>query len=137
MPDPSLIEAPSTKDIGLRGRKLAFPSPSAIDKVKARRPLTREISKQEIPMKDYAVGVSSERKGKSIAAEKPVEIIDITTPQKESNHTFKRLKIQLKESRDEVDEKKKGELVAKKNLKGLIELYHETINKAIFIDKRF
>jgi hypothetical protein len=32
---------------------------------------------------------------------------------------------------------KKGELVAKKNLNGLMEMYRETVNKAIFIAKRF
>jgi hypothetical protein len=137
MPDPSPVEVPSTKATGLRGRKLVFPSPSAADKVKSRRPLTRAATKQEIPVKNDAVGVSTQRKGKSIVVEKPVEIIDITTPQKESNHTFKRLKRQLKEARDEVDEMKKGELVEKKNLKGLMDLYRETVNKARFIAKRF
>jgi hypothetical protein len=137
MPDPSPVEVPSTKATSLRGRKLVFPSPSAADKVKARRPLTRETTKQEIPVKDDAVGVSAQRKGKSIAVENPVEIIDITTPQKESNHTFKRLKRQLKEARVEVDEMKKGELVAKKKLNGLMDMYHETIDKARFIAKRF
>jgi hypothetical protein len=117
MPYPSPVEVPSTKATCLRGRKLVFPSPSVADKVKARRPLTRAATKKEIPMKDDAVGVSSQRKGKSIVVEKPVEIIDITTPKKERNHTFKRLKRQLKETRVEVDEMKKGELVAKKKLK--------------------
>jgi peptidoglycan hydrolase CwlO-like protein len=31
----------------------------------------------------------------------------------------------------------KGELVAKKNLNGLMDMYHETIEKARFIAKRF
>jgi hypothetical protein len=43
-------------------------------------------------VKDDAVGVSTQRKGKSISIENPIEIIDITTPQEESNPTFKRLK---------------------------------------------
>jgi hypothetical protein len=57
MLDPSPVEVPSTKATGLRGRKLVFPSPSATDKVKARRPRTRAKTKQEIPVKDDALGV--------------------------------------------------------------------------------
>ena len=59
MPNPSPIEVPSTKATGLRGRKLVFPSPNAADKVKARRPLTRETTKKEIHVKDDAVGAST------------------------------------------------------------------------------
>lgn len=51
---------------------------------------------------------------------------------RKSNHTFKRLKRQLKEARAEVDEMKKGELVAKKKLNGLMDMYRETVNKAIY-----
>jgi hypothetical protein len=136
MPDPSLVEVPSTKATGLRGRKLVFPSPSAAEKVKSRRPLTREVAKQKIPVKNDAVGVSSQRKGKFIEVEKHIEFIDITTPQEKSNPTFKRLKRQLKEARVEVDEMNKGYLVAKKIIKGLVDLYHETIDKSKFIAKR-
>ena len=46
-------------------------------------------------------------KGKSIALENPVEITDITTPQEESNPTFKRLKRKLKETRVEFDNMRK------------------------------
>jgi hypothetical protein len=137
MPDPTPMKFPSSKTIGLRGIKLMFPSPSAADKVKARKPLTKAAAKQEIHVKDDTVGVSAQRKGKSIDVENPIEIIDITTPQEEINHTFKRLKRQLKEERVEFDEMKKGELVAKKKLKGLMDMYHETIDKAKFIAKRF
>jgi hypothetical protein len=49
MPDPTPMEVPSRKSTGLRGRKLVFPSPSAADKVKARRPLTRAATKKECP----------------------------------------------------------------------------------------
>jgi hypothetical protein len=59
MPDPNPVEVPSTKATGLRGRKLVFPSPSVADKVKYRRPLTRATAKKEIPVKNYAVGVSA------------------------------------------------------------------------------
>jgi len=105
--DPTPAKVPSRRSIVLRGRKLVFPSPIVADKVKSRRPLTRATTKKEIPVKDDAVGVSSQRKGKSIVVENPVEIIDITTPQEESNPTFKRLKRQIKEARSEVDKMRK------------------------------
>jgi hypothetical protein len=56
---PILVEVPSTKATSLRGRKLVFPSPNVADKVKSRRPLIRASSKQEILVKNDAVGVSS------------------------------------------------------------------------------
>ena len=137
MPDPSPTEVPSTKATSLRRRKLVFPSPKAADKVKAWRPLTKETAKQDISIKNDAVGFSPQRKGKSIVVENPIEIIDITTLKEERNPTFKRLKRQLKEARDKVDELKKEELVSKRKLNGLMEMYHETIEKSIFIAKRF
>jgi hypothetical protein len=78
-------------------------------------------------VKEDIVGVSIQKKGKSIVFEEHVEIIDITTPQEERNPTFKRLKRQLKEARDEVDELKKEELVLERKIKGLMDMYHETI----------
>jgi hypothetical protein len=47
-PAPSPVETPSTRATGLRGRKLLFSSPPTADKVKARRPVTRASTKQEI-----------------------------------------------------------------------------------------
>jgi chromosome segregation ATPase len=88
-------------------------------------------------VKEDIVGVSIHKKGKSIVFEEHVEIIDITTPQEERNPTFKRLKRQLKEARDEVDELKKEELVSERKIKGLMDMYHETIDKERFIAKRF
>jgi hypothetical protein len=69
MTDPTPIKVPSSKSTGLRGRKLVFPSPIAVDKVKSRRPLTKETAKQEIPVKDDGVGFSFKRRGKSISDE--------------------------------------------------------------------
>jgi hypothetical protein len=80
-------------------------------------------------MKEDAVRSPAQMKGKSIATEKPIEIIDTTTPQKESNHSFKKFNRQLKEARIEIDEMKKGDLVSKKNINGLMGMYCETINK--------
>jgi hypothetical protein len=129
MPDPTPMKVPSRKTTSMTGRKLVFPSPSVAYKVKARRPLTRVVSKQEIHVKEDTVGVEIENKGKSIVLGEPVEIINITTPLEERSHTFKRLKRQLKEVRDEVDEMKKGELVENKKLTVLMDMYHETIDK--------
>jgi hypothetical protein len=69
-------------------------------------------------VKDDVVEISSQRKGKSKSFEKPIEIVDITTPQEESNPTFKRLKRQLKEARVEVDKLKSEDLEYRNNLKG-------------------
>jgi hypothetical protein len=38
-------------------------------------------------------------------------------------------------ARDVVDEMKKGELVENKKLKGLMELFHDNIKKAIFTER--
>jgi uncharacterized protein YaaN involved in tellurite resistance len=67
----------------------------------------------------------------------PIEVVDITTPQHESNPTFKRLKRQLKEARVEVDKLKKEDLGSRKKLKEMMGMYHETIDKAIFLAKIF
>jgi hypothetical protein len=118
MADPTPMEVPSSKSTGLRGRKLVFPSPIAADKVKPRRPFTRATTKKNVPVKDDAAETSAQRKGKSKALEKPIEIIDVTTPQEESNPTFKRLKRQLKEARVEVDKLKSEDSRYRKKLKG-------------------
>jgi hypothetical protein len=53
------MEIPSSKSTGLRGRNIFFPSPIVADKVKPRRPFTRETSKQNVPVKDDAAETSS------------------------------------------------------------------------------
>jgi hypothetical protein len=67
----------------------------------------------------------------------PIEVVDITTPQHESNPTFKRLKRQLKEARVEADKLKKEDLGSRKKLKEMLGMYHETIDKARFLAKIF
>jgi hypothetical protein len=137
MEDPIPMEVPSSKPTGLRGRKLVFPSPIVADKVKPRRPFTRATTKKNVPVKDDATETSTQRKGKSKYFEQPIEIVDITTPQHESNPTFKRLKRQLKEARVEADKLKKEDLDSRKKLKGMMGMYHETIDKARFLAKIF
>jgi len=129
------MEVPSRKSTGLRGRKLMFPSPIAVDNINPRRQFTRATAKQNVPVKYDVAETSSQRKGKSKALEHPIEIIDITTPQEEINPTSKRLKIKLKKARVEVDQLKIENSCYRKKLKGMIGMYHETIDKAKFIDK--
>jgi hypothetical protein len=76
-----------------------------------------------------------QRKGKNVPIKKPIEIVDINTPPE--NPTFKRLNRQLKEARIEIDKLKREELVEKKKLNKLMEMYHGTLEKAKFIAKRF
>jgi hypothetical protein len=88
-------------------------------------------------MKDYEVGVSSQRKGKSIFIEKRIEIVDITTPQEESIPTFKRLKIKLKETRDEVDKMIKEYLHVRRKFKEVLDIHCKSIGKENSMAKRF
>ena len=87
-------------------------------------------------MKDDVVGVSSQRRGKSIDVENVVEIVDITTPQEESNPIFKRLKRQLKEARDEVDKMRKEYLSVRNKFKEVLDIHHKSIDKENFLAKR-
>jgi hypothetical protein len=59
MADPTPMEVPSSKPTGLRGRKLVFSSPIAIDKVNPERLFTRATTKQNVPVKDDAAKTSS------------------------------------------------------------------------------
>jgi hypothetical protein len=137
MANPIPMEVPSRKSTGMRGRKLMFPSPIVEDKINPMRPFTRVATKQTVPVKSDVAETSSQRKGKYKGHEQPIEIIDITTPQEESNPTFKRLKRQLKEARDEVDKLKSEDFGYRKKLNGMMGMYHETIEKSIFIAKIF
>jgi len=86
-------------------------------------------------VKEDRVGDPIQRKGKTVPIKKHIVIIDIITPPK--NPTFKRINRQIKEARTEIDKIKREELVERMKLNGLMEMYHETVNKAIFISKRF
>jgi hypothetical protein len=85
-------EVPSSKPTGLRGRNLFFSSTITADKVKPRRPFTRAAAKKNVPVKNDATKTLAQEKGKSQTFKQPIENFDITTPQHESNPTFKRLK---------------------------------------------
>ena len=86
-------------------------------------------------MKEYTVGAPIQRKGKSVPIKEHIEIVDINTPLE--NPTFKRMNKQIKEARDEIDKLKREELVEKKKLSDLMDMYRGTLVKAKFIAKRF
>jgi len=87
-------------------------------------------------VKEYIVEDSIKRKGKGkiVPIEEHIEVINITTPE---NPTFKRLKKQLKEARTKIAQLKGEGLFEKNNLNDLMDMYIETIHKAIFVAKRF
>jgi hypothetical protein len=62
-------------------------------------------------------------------------VIDITTPLE--NTTFKRLIRQLREPRDEIAKLKREELVGKKKLRDLMDMYHDKLVQTRFITKIF
>jgi uncharacterized protein (DUF3084 family) len=74
-------------------------------------------------------------KGKVEAAEKHIEVIDITTPPE--NPTLKKQNRQLKEARKEIANLKGEGLVERKKLSDLMDMYQETIDKANFVAKIF
>ena len=76
-----------------------------------------------------------QRKGKSVPIKNPIEIVDIKTPPE--NPTFKRLNRHLKEARTEISKLKREDLVEKKKLSDIMDMYHGTLEKANFIAKRF
>jgi hypothetical protein len=75
MEDHIPMEFPSRKPIGLRGRKLVFPSAIVADKVKPKWPFTIEASKKNDLVKDDITETSSHQKGKSKCSEKPIEFL--------------------------------------------------------------
>jgi hypothetical protein len=121
----------------LKGKKIVFSPPIVADKVKPRRPFTRATTKQHVLVKDDTIETSAQQKGKSQSSKQPIEFIDITTPHHERNPTFKRLKRQLKEARDETDKLKKEDLGSRMKLKEMLDMYEETIDKERFLDKIF
>ena len=97
-----------------------FPSPIVADKVKPRRHFTRATTKKNAHVNDNVAENSAQRKGKSKYFDKPIKIVDITTPQDESNPTFKSLKRQLKEARFEGDKLEREYLDSRNKLKGVM-----------------
>lgn len=135
MPPPSLVETPSARDTGLRGRKLLFSSPPATDKVKSKRPITVASTKKEIIVEKVSVRAPIQRKGKGVPIKEPIELVDITTPLE--NPTFKRINKKFKEARTEIAKLKREEFLEKKKLSDLMDMYHGTLEKDKFIEKIF
>jgi uncharacterized protein YaaN involved in tellurite resistance len=69
--------------------------------------------------------------------EKLVEIVHITTPQEESNPTFKSLKRQLKEARTKVDRMRKEYLSVSRKFKEVLDIHRKSIDKKTFMSKIF
>jgi hypothetical protein len=136
MEDHIPMDIPSSKPRVLKWKILFFFPPFVADKVKPRRHFTRATTRKTFLVKGDAAETSAQRKGKYKSSEQSIEVIDIITPQHERNLTFKRLKRQLKEERVE-DDKLKEDLDSRNNLKGVLGIYHETIDKARFLDKIF
>jgi hypothetical protein len=157
-PAPELEEVPSsTKTTAKRGRKLHFPSPAPVAKIRIRKPFTRSSSLKEVvevevlpkasvPRKEKDKGKGIENpievidrasvqykyKGKSI--EKPIEVININTPP--SNPTFKRLIRQLREARKEVAHLKEESLTERRKMKEIMDMYSETLDLERFLARR-
>jgi hypothetical protein len=90
--EPSPMDIPSSKPRSLKGKELDFWPPVVVDKVKPRRPFTRSIDRQHVPMKYDTTETSAQQKDKSQSSKKPIEFIDINTHHHESNPTYKRIK---------------------------------------------
>jgi hypothetical protein len=88
------MDIPSSKERSLKGEKLVFSLLVFVETIKSIRPFTRSTTKQHVPMEDDASKSSSEKKDKSHPSNHPIEIIDINTPPREINPTFKRLRRQ-------------------------------------------
>jgi hypothetical protein len=136
-PAPKLEEVPSSKKTtAKRGRKLSFPSPVPVAKIRIRKPFTRSSALKEVVEVEFLPKASVPRKekdkGKGIenpievidrdfvqykykgkATEKPIEVIKIITPP--SNPTFKRLIRELRKARKEVSRLKEESLTEKKD----------------------
>jgi hypothetical protein len=136
-PSPNLVETPSTRATSSKGKRLLFPSTSIVIEDKVRRPFTKSSAKKESIEKEDKVEVPIKRKGigKVVVFEEHIEVIDITTPPK--NTTFKRLIRQLREARAEIVKLKREELDGRKKLNDLMNMYCGTLVKAKFIAKRF
>jgi hypothetical protein len=130
-------EIPLARAIRKKGRRLLFPSPATVVKIKASRPFTRSSSKKETVEKEFITEASIKRKdkGKIGTVEKRIDFIDITNPPK--NHTFKRLIKQLREARKDISHLKGEGLAERKKMKDLMDVYLETIDKANFTTRIF
>jgi hypothetical protein len=105
--EPTPMEISSSKIRSLKGKKLVFSPPVVAETIKPRRPFTRSTTKQHIPVEEGTSKASAQQKDKTQPSKKPIEIIDINSPSHESNPTFKRLRRQLKDTRDENEKLKR------------------------------
>jgi hypothetical protein len=64
MVKPTLMEIPSSKERKLKGKKLVFSPPVAVETIKSRRPFTRSTTKQHVPMEDDTTEASAQQKDK-------------------------------------------------------------------------
>jgi hypothetical protein len=72
---PTLIEIPSSKARKLKGKKLVFSPPVAVETVKSRRPFTRSTAKQHVPMEDDTAEASAQQKDKVQFSKKPWRLL--------------------------------------------------------------
>jgi hypothetical protein len=135
--EPTPTEIPSSKSRILKGKNLVFSPSVATDKVKLSRPFTRSTTRNHVPLKDDTTETSAQQKDKFHYSKNPIEVIDINTPHHESNPTFKRLRRQLKEARDEIDNLKKEYLGSRIKIKNMLDTSVEIIDKARFLAKCF
>jgi hypothetical protein len=140
-PAPELEEVPSAKTTAKKGRKLHFPSPTAAVETRARRPFTRSSTHKEDEAEEESHNqmtkalVQKKDKGKGETIEKPVEVINITTPP--DNPTFKRLIRQLRDARKEIVHLKGERLTERKKMSELMDMYNETLDLARFTARIF
>jgi len=134
---PELEEVPSAKTTTKKGRKLHFPSPTVVVHTRARRPFTRSSAHKEDDEEESITKahVQKKYKGKGENVEKPMEIIDITTPHDKS--TFNRIIRQLRYARKEIVHLKGERLTKRKNMSKLMDMYNETLDLARFTTRRF
>jgi hypothetical protein len=100
MAEPTPMEISSSKSSNLKGKTIVFFASVAVETIKFRRPFTRSITKQHVPMKDGAEKTSAQQKDKAQLSNHLIKIIDINTPPHESNPTFKRPRWQIKDAKN-------------------------------------
>jgi hypothetical protein len=127
--EPAPMGTSSSKARSLKGKKLVFSSPVVVEVVKPRRPFTRSTTKKHVSVEEGTSRASTQPTDKTKPLKKKIEIIEIKSPSDERDPTFKRLRKQLKEARDENEQLKKENLHAKIQLKRAIDMGEETIKK--------
>jgi hypothetical protein len=101
------METSSSKARSLKGNKLVFSPPVVAEVVKPRRPFTRSTTKKHVSMEEGASRAPTQQIIKTHPLKQPIEIIEIKSPSDERDPTFKSLRRQLKDVRDENEQLKK------------------------------